>query len=109
MEYWYFVGLSLVVISFSCIFLLQIDMAAKYIGVLVAFNLLPYCSVLVRRIRDAGYSPWYVVLRFVPLIGQVVILYITTRPSCSDARGRGLFRDANTSHSVFDSSTSLPD
>lgn len=109
MEYWYFVGLSLVVLSLISIFLLQINSAAHYIYVLVAFNLLPYFSALVRRIRDAGYSPWYVLLHFVPIIGQAVIFYITTRPSCSDTRGSCMFRDKSSSHTVFGGSAGLPD
>lgn len=88
MEYWYFVGLSLVILSFLGLLLIQFAWAKNYLYAVMGLNLLPYMAVLVRRIRDAGYSPWHAGWRFVPVIGQAMLLYITTRSSCKDPAGR---------------------
>lgn len=81
MEYWYYIGISLVILSFASIAVLLHSDALNWIYGLVALNLFPYTAVLVRRVRDAGYSPWWALWRLVPVVGQAVILYMTTRPS----------------------------
>lgn len=83
MEYWYFIGISLVIISFLSLLAAVFNWDNRFIGAVIAINLLPYFSVLTRRIRDAGFNPWHVAWRFVPVIGQAVVLYITTRPSAN--------------------------
>ena len=43
--------------------------------------LLPSLGILVRRLRDAGFSPWWALLVLVPGIGGIILLVMACFPS----------------------------
>ena len=46
---------------------------------------LPSLAVGVRRLRDAGKSPWNLLWSFLPIIGWIVLIVQLTRPTASSA------------------------
>lgn len=40
-------------------------------------------AVQARRLRDAGFSPWWTLANFIPYVGVPLVLALTLRPSCS--------------------------
>ena len=43
----------------------------------IVLTLLPSLAVLVRRVRDTGRSPWFLLIALVPVFGLVKILLVT--------------------------------
>ena len=43
--------------------------------------LLPSLGILVRRLRDAGFNPWWVLLLILPGIGGIILLVMACFPS----------------------------
>ncbi|WP_167628859.1 DUF805 domain-containing protein [Listeria valentina] len=43
--------------------------------------IVPSVSLLVRRIRDTGRSPWMIFLGFIPLVGPIILFVFTLLPS----------------------------
>ena len=43
--------------------------------------LLPSLGLLVRRLRDAGFSPWWALLLIIPGIGTIILLIMACFPS----------------------------
>jgi transcriptional regulator with XRE-family HTH domain len=54
--------------------------AAAVVGILV---LVPWLTVMARRLRDAGQSPWWTLFIFAPVGGLVVLAYLCAMPSIS--------------------------
>lgn len=48
-----------------------------YLGVYVLSSL----SLVVRRLRDAGYSPWIMLLNLIPYLGALIILFLCSQKS----------------------------
>ena len=44
-------------------------------------TLLPGIALVLRRLRDAGYSPWLILLSFVPFVGSIVVLILCAMAS----------------------------
>ncbi|WEO77921.1 DUF805 domain-containing protein [Cryobacterium sp. SO2] len=49
--------------------------------ILVIGLLLPSVAVLVRRLHDANFSGWFVLLGFIPVVGGIIIFVFTLLPS----------------------------
>lgn len=73
--YWLFV-LNCFIVSFI---LGLISSTISYIFSLVI--LLPSLGILVRRLRDAGFSPWLALLLLVPVVGWIVVVILACFPS----------------------------
>ena len=73
--YWLFV-LNCFIVSFI---LGLISSTISYIFSLII--LLPSLGILVRRLRDAGFSPWWALLLLVPGIGGIILLIMACFPS----------------------------
>jgi hypothetical protein len=43
--------------------------------------LLPWIAACTRRLRDAGFSPWWQLISFVPVAGILLLLYLLTFPA----------------------------
>lgn len=43
--------------------------------------LLPALGILVRRLRDAGFSPWLALLLLVPVVGWIIVAILACFPS----------------------------
>jgi transcriptional regulator with XRE-family HTH domain len=52
----------------------------------VAF--LPWVAAASRRLRDAGYNPWWLLIVFAPVGGLVVIVWLLAEPSKGEADPR---------------------
>ncbi len=83
-EYWWFVLFGTIVFGLASL----LDHAAfgrdalfGAIGTLVF--LMPYIAVAVRRLHDTNRSGWWLLLVFVPLVGNVVLLIWFCTPSMS--------------------------
>ena len=48
-------------------------------------TLLPSLEMAVRRLHDVGKSGWWLLLGFVPFVGQLVLLYFYVQPSSPNA------------------------
>ena len=47
----------------------------------MAAFLVPYCSAMIRRVRDTGRSFWWLTLALVPYIGRYIVWFILFLPS----------------------------
>ncbi|AWN23516.1 DUF805 domain-containing protein [Deinococcus irradiatisoli] len=52
-----------------------------FYGVYSLVMLFPSLAVLCRRLHDAGYNNWWLLISLVPLIGQLVLLIFTLQDS----------------------------
>lgn len=43
--------------------------------------LCPFVAVSIRRLRDAGYSGWWFLIRFIPYIGSIITWVLMSRKS----------------------------
>ena len=82
-DFWWF---ALAVIMFLAL----AELLAEAIGPLPARMaslavLLPWVAACTRRLRDAGLSPWWQLISLAPVAGIVVLLYLLTFPSKSEA------------------------
>ncbi|WP_372519297.1 DUF805 domain-containing protein [Candidatus Ruminimicrobiellum ovillum] len=73
--YWLWV-LNCFIVSFI---LGLISSTISYIFSLVI--LLPSLGILVRRLRDAGFSPWLALLLLIPVVGWVAVVILACFPS----------------------------
>lgn len=78
-EYWWFtLAVALAVAAGSQI--------GPWLGGLVGIVVLvPWVTAGVRRLRDAGQSPWWLLLLLVPVGGPVALLFLLVMPSQADA------------------------
>ncbi|MBX0300920.1 DUF805 domain-containing protein [Cryobacterium sp. 1639] len=94
-EYWWF-GLLLWVVFFVLLMVqfiptgttdygytsYNLSIVTMLLAPIVAIGvLLPSLAVLVRRLHDANFSGWFVLLGLVPVVGSVVLLVLTLLPS----------------------------
>ena len=56
-----------------------ISSTISYIFSLVV--LLPSLGILVRRLRDAGFSPWLALLLLIPVVGWIAVVILACFPS----------------------------
>jgi len=78
-EFWWFV-LAVVM------FLGLAQILSEYLGALPMqlasiVVLLPWIAACTRRLRDAGFSPWWQLISLVPVGGILVLLYLLTYPT----------------------------
>lgn len=73
--YWLFV-LNCFIVSFI---LGLISSTISYIFSLII--LLPSLGILVRRLRDAGFSPWLALLLIIPIVGWIAVVILACFPS----------------------------
>jgi uncharacterized membrane protein YhaH (DUF805 family) len=74
-EYWWFV--LFIALGSSIAFMIH---PALY-GIFGLAMLLPVLGALARRFHDAGYSAWWLLIGFIPVIGGLVQLYMAVQPS----------------------------
>ena len=73
--YWLFV-LNCFIIGFI---IGLISSTLNYIVSLILF--LPSLAILVRRLRDGGFSPWLALLLIVPVVGWIAVVILACMPS----------------------------
>jgi len=99
-EYWMFTLFHVIISTivsviaflggFSGVLLVSGDPSAAgllYYGSLAVFfiyfavTLIPSLAIFVRRLHDAGYSGWYLLLSLIPFVGAIVLLIFTLQKS----------------------------
>lgn len=75
-EFWFgFLGIIIVnLIAFGLSFY------SPFFSLLIAVNNFSLISTFLRRLRDAGYSPWLFLLVFLPIV-SLVVFYLASKPS----------------------------
>ncbi|MBE3557497.1 MAG: DUF805 domain-containing protein [Firmicutes bacterium] len=51
------------------------------VGLYALATLVPGFAIVFRRLRDAGHSPWWLWMLFVPIVGWILILIFLIQPS----------------------------
>ena len=64
-------------------------------GLIVLALILPSLAVSVRRLRDAGFSPWLILIGIIPYLGGLVLIILATRPSKFSGGIPGNFGEIN--------------
>ncbi len=81
-QFWMFVLLELVVAILLGIVLSFIGDIGNVIAKIFGLALfLPTLAIEARRLRDGGFSPWWLLLTFVPVVGSIVLLVMWLLPS----------------------------
>ena len=97
-EYWWFqLGVVLVYLIVAILLTLSafclpdtlVSLVSMLPFVLAVALFIPTLSVMVRRLHDAGFSGWWVLLCFIPYIGGLVIFIFTLLPSVNQANRYG--------------------
>ena len=84
-EYWYFVLFNLIIgLVLGYIFKGSILFLLCILAVL-----LPWIGVNVRRLHDTGRSGWWLLIGFVPYVGQIVLLVFMVQDSAADENPYG--------------------
>jgi uncharacterized membrane protein YhaH (DUF805 family) len=74
-EFWYFV-LFLVICAVPAALADQLLIGKPVFQVLVTLaTIVPYVSVIVRRLHDTGHSGWFYWIALIPLIGVCILIY----------------------------------
>ena len=79
-EYWWFVLANFIIALLVNIVAGVINVPS--LGLLYTlFIFLPGLSAAVRRLHDAGFSGWFILLSLVPLLGAIALLVMECMPS----------------------------
>lgn len=62
----------------------QQDLSIVLMGLLVLLMISPLFCAQIRRLHDAGFSGWFVLLSLIPYIGGIALLVMTLLKSDSD-------------------------
>ena len=82
-EFWHFFLVNQLIILPMIAVALVVPPVGIFAGVYFIYSLLPSTAVLVRRLHDANYNPWFALLVFVPL-GNLAVLYMLCQPSAKN-------------------------
>lgn len=79
-EYWYFVLANFIIALLVNIFagLINVPSLALLYSL---FIFLPGLSAAARRLHDAGFSAWFMLLSFVPFVGAIALLVMMCMPT----------------------------
>lgn len=80
-DYWY-AALMNIIIS------LALNLLSNYVGIFSIIAIIysvvliiPSLSLTVRRFRDIGKNPWWILIALVPLVGGIIMLVFLCKPS----------------------------
>ncbi len=80
-EFWWFtLGVSMLLALATLLSQFPAMLPLQVASLLV---LVPWVAACTRRLRDAGLSPWWQLIVFVPVAGILLLLYLLTYPSRS--------------------------
>jgi uncharacterized membrane protein YhaH (DUF805 family)/DNA-binding XRE family transcriptional regulator len=90
-EFWWFT------LAVALVVALAEQLGTTAAGIATIALLLPWSAAAVRRLRDAGQSPWWLLMVFVPIGGLVALAFLLAMPSAADQarvgdRSRGVSR-----------------
>ena len=88
-EYWYFF-LFVVICAVPPALVDQLLIGKPVFQVLVTLaTIVPYVSVIVRRLHDTGHSGWFYWIALIPLIGVCILIYWLCRAGPTEANQYG--------------------
>jgi transcriptional regulator with XRE-family HTH domain len=82
-EFWWFALAVVMVLALAQ--LLAEAVGALPLQIASLLVLLPWIAACTRRLRDAGFSPWWQLISLVPVAGILVLLYLLTLPAENEA------------------------
>lgn len=90
-EYWYFQLFLFVCVIGALLFIgwRNSPMMGLWLVLALLAMVLPSLAVSARRLRDGGFSPWLLVLHFVPYVGSFVLFVLFCMPSTTGSGRRG--------------------
>lgn len=80
---WLFNGLLF--LPFLFLLFISEDLGAVVLGIYSFGTIIPSVALTVRRLRDAGYSPFWIFLTFLPFIGGILVFVLCLFPSAYPA------------------------
>ena len=83
-QFWLFTLINFIVsvaIGFVCGKFLDAQYSTIVNGIYGLALLLPSLGIAARRLRDGGFSPWLLLLLFIPFIGWLALLILYLMPS----------------------------
>lgn len=83
-QFWMFVLINWIVsfvLGIVCGMFLKEQTANIIIAIYTLALLLPGLGIAARRLRDGGFSPWLLLLGFVPIIGWIILIILYIMPS----------------------------
>jgi uncharacterized membrane protein YhaH (DUF805 family) len=78
-DFWWFALAIAMVLAFAKLIAEAVGPLPLQIASLLV--LLPWIAACTRRLRDAGLSPWWQLVSFVPVAGILLLLYLLTLPA----------------------------
>lgn len=84
-DFWWFALGVLILLAFGTLLSRFLGMLPLQIVSLVV--LVPWVAACTRRLRDAGLSPWWQLMSFVPVAGILLLLYLLTYPTEAGNKG----------------------
>ena len=80
-EYWYFILFQLIIFLIFLIALSLVEGITLFENIIIyllfayyALTFIPFLAVTIRRLHDTGSSAWALLLRFIPLVGELVLI-----------------------------------
>lgn len=91
-EFWMFtLKIFLIVMSLDLFTFVMIGSGQNsFASIVCIFSFIPWVSLLIRRLNDAGLSRWWSVLAFIPFFGQIIVMAM----ACKGSAGRELMQVA---------------
>lgn len=79
-QYWMFVLVNLLILLGIAVIenFIRTALISSIYGLVL---LIPGISAGVRRLRDAGFSPWWLLLAFIPVIGTIALIVLLAQPT----------------------------
>jgi transcriptional regulator with XRE-family HTH domain len=78
-EFWWFALAVVMVLALGQLLSEAVGPLSMQIAALLV--LLPWIAACTRRLRDAGFSPWWQLISLVPVAGILVLLYLLAQPT----------------------------
>ena len=88
-QFWYYVlAIFLIGVAFAILAAVFSKIAAVLVTLLLVVELLfvlaviiPGITITVRRLRDAGFSGWLILIALVPVVGEIALLVMCALPT----------------------------
>lgn len=89
-EFWigYFIPTLIVEFILGVVSLLALGVRGIFIMLLLfgLANIIPGLAIAVRRLRDAGFSPFLFLVSFIPFVGSIILLVLLLMPTAQSTR-----------------------
>lgn len=76
--YWMFILFNIIFTAVAWLISLVIPFFAFIYGLAI---MIPTIAAMVRRLRDAGKNPLWILISFVPLVGSIILIVMLCQPS----------------------------